>query len=464
MVEQGKKPRFHFNVGVISFIMIFIYIAGHVVIYLNRDELAIYEVIQSRIHDSIRTTGIILRDETIAKASKSGYANYYISENEKVSKNGLVYTCDETGEVHDYISNLLNQEGNLSAEDYNNMKEEIIQFQDNYTDSTFSQVYDLKYDLENKAMQMGDTLMAEHMDEIEAKMGTGSFVKNYSASSGIVTYLEDGFENKKISDLKEKDFDVANYQKKELKSFEKIKKGSSVYRLTKGSEWNIVIPLSTEEYKKLKEKKTVVVNIARDELTVNCPISFEKKKNGYYGILTMTNYLGRYAKERYLDVEIEIETEDGLKIPNTAIVKKEFYKIPKLYLTGKSAAQKEIVMKKENAKGKITFETKTVDIGKSQEEEAQIGHSGYYYVLEEEIPENTLICLPNSTETFLVKEKVELPGVYNINKGYADFRCVEVLMENKDYTIVKDGVMNSISLFDRIVLNGNTIQNNEIIY
>lgn len=464
MAGQAKKPAFHFNVGIISFLMIFVYIAGHLVIYLNRDELAIYEVIQSRIHDSIRSTGIILRDETVEKATRSGYANYYINENEKVSKNGLVYTCDETGEVHDYISNLLQQEEKMSAEDYANIKEEIVQFQDNYTDSQFQKVYSLKYDLESKAMQMGDTVMAEHMDEIEAKMGSSSFVKNYSKASGIVTYQEDGFEKKKVSTLKETDFDVANYKKTELKSSEKIQEGASVYRLTKGSEWQIVIPLSMEEYRRLKDKESVTVNIARDELTVRCPIHFEKKKGGYYGILSMNNYLGRYAKERYLDVEIEIETEDGLKIPNTAIVKKDFYKIPKTYLTGKSAFQKSIVIKKQSAKGRITFETKAVDIGKSEEGEAETDHPGYYYVLAEEIPDNTLICLPNSSETFLVKDKVELPGVYNVNKGYADFRCVEVLMENKDYTIVKEGIMNSISLFDRIVLNGNTIQNNEIIY
>lgn len=464
MAGQRKKPVFHFNVGIISFLMIFVYIAGHLAIYLSRDELAVYEVIQSRIHDSIQATGIILRDETVEKASQSGYANYYINENEKVSKNGLVYTCDETGEVHDYISNLLSQEENLSAEDYTNMKEEIVQFQDHYTDSQFQKVYSLKYALESKAMQMGDTVMAEHMDEIEAKMGTGSFVKNYSRSSGIVTYLEDGFERKKVSNLKEEDFDVANYKKTELKSSEKIKKGASVYRLTKGTDWQIVIPLSKDEYKRLKEKEIVIANISGDELTVRCPISFEKKKDGYYGILSMSNYLGRYAKERYLDVEIEIETEDGLKIPNTAIVKKDFYKIPKTYLTGKSAAQKAIVVKKQSAKGRVTFETKMVDIGKSEEGDLETNHPGYYYVLAEEIPENTLICLPNSSETFLVKDKVQLPGVYNINKGYADFRCVEVLMENKDYTIVKEGITNSISLFDRIVLNGNTIQNNEIIY
>lgn len=463
MAGQNKKPAFHFNVGIISFLMIFVYIMGHLVIYLNRDELAVYEVIQSQIHDSVQTTGIILRDETIVKADKTGYMNYYIKENEAVAKNGLVYTCDETGEVHDYISNLLKQEENMTAEDYSDIRDEIIRFQDSYTDSQFQSIYSLKYDLEGKAMQMSDTLMAEHMDEIESKMGSDSFIKNYSKESGLITYLEDGFENKKISDLKKKDFDGANYTKTELKSADKIKAGDSVYRLTKGTDWQIVVPLTKEEYKRLKEKETVTVNISKDDLSVSCPISFEKAEEGYYGILSFSNYLVRYAKERYLNVEIEIETEDGLKIPNSAIVKKEFYKIPKAYFQGSSVAQKDLVMKKEDSRGKVTFETKTVDIGKSEDGEGK-DSQGYYYVLAEEIPDNTVICMADSADSYLVDEKVELPGVYNINRGYADFRCVEVLMENKDYTIVKDDITNSIALFDRIVLNGNTIENNEIIY
>ena len=464
MTGQSKRPAFHFNVGIISFLMIFIYIVGHLVIYLGRDELAIYEVIQSRIHDSVQATGLILRDETIVKAEKSGYVNYYVNEEEEVAKNGLVYTCDETGQVHDYISNLLSQEQNLSSEDYTQMKEEIAQFLDHYTDSQFQDIYSLKYDLESKAMRMGDTVMAEHMDEIEAKMGSDSFIKNYSQASGLVTYVEDGFENKTIGNIKSKDLDMAAYKKTELKGSGKVKAGDSVYRLTKGPGWQIVVPLSKEDYKQLHEEESVTVNIFKDELTVQCPISFKKIEGNYYGVLSMTNYLGRYAKERYLNVEIEIKTEDGLKIPNSAIVEKEFYKIPKAYLTGDSIAQKEIMMKIQDSKGKETFETKKVDIGKSESGEAGTADQGYYYVLTEEIPENTLVSLPNSDTTYLVKEKVKLPGVYNVNKGYADFRYVDVLMENKDYTIVKDGISNSIALFDRIVLNGKTIENNEIIY
>lgn len=460
MAGEKKKQSFRFNIGTIPFLMILIYILGHLLNYVSQEELAVYEVIQSQIHESIQSTGLILRDEKVVKGGDSGYINYYVSEGELVAKNGLVYSCDETGEVHEYISNLMEQQKVVSAEDYTDIRDTLEEFGESYSDSKFQHVYDLKYNLENQALKLGDTVMAEHMDEIESKMGTKSFIKNYSIGHGIVTYIEDGYEGKKFSDLTAEDFEVASYKKTDLKKNKKVKKGESVYRLTESQEFQIVLLLNKQEYKKVKDRKKLTVHFADGEYSSTCPVKFKKKSDGYYAVLTLRDYLPRFATERYVDVEIEVKSEDGLKIPNTALVEKEFYKIPKAYLTGKIASNKTLMVKKQDKKGRISFESLSVDIGKYQEDEEG---NGYYYVMKEEVPDNTLISMPDSDQTMLLHDTVSLPGVYNINRGYADFRCVDILMENEDYTIVKQDVTNSIALFDRIVLNGNTTENNEII-
>lgn len=459
MTEQKKKPSFRFNVGTISFLMIFIYIIGHIVIYASKEEMAVYEVIESQILDSVTTTGLILRDETVEKSSSSGYVNYYINEGETVAKNGLVYSCDESGEVHEYISNLMEQQEVVSSEDYEDIKEELENFEEVYSDSKFQSVYSLKYNLQNKALKLGDTILQENMDEIESKLGKQSFVKNYSAGHGIVTYIEDGFEKKTVDSLTKEDFEVASYKKTDLKQSGKVEKGESVYRLTQSQTWQIAMLLSKDEYNRVKDNSRLRVSLAKGEYTFTCPVEFKKLEDEYLAVLTMRNYLPRFVTERYVDIVIEVNAQVGLKIPNTSIVEKEFYKIPKAYMTGKIASNKTMMIKKQTKKG-VVFESLNVDIGLYKEED----DGGYYYVLKEDVPENTLISKPDSDETLLLNETVKLPGVFNINKGYADFECVEVLMENKDYTIVKEGVTNSIALFDRIVLNGNTVQNNDIIY
>lgn len=460
-MAERKKKAFHFNIGIISFLLIFVYILGHLLLSLTRDDLAVYQVIESQIHDSIRTTGIILREETIAKADSDGYLNYYVNEGEVVSKQGLIYTCDKTGEAHEYISNFLAQKNALTVEDYNEIKDILRVFEENYKDSDFEQVYTLKYDLENQAMKLGDAAMSDYMKEIEAKLGSGSFKKCYSQGHGIVTYVEDGYEDMTVDQLSKEDFVSANYKKTNLKTGEAVSKGDSVYRLTENKEWTIVLSLTDQEYKKIEDRTKLTVNLDGDTCTVTCPVTFQKQTEGYYAVLSMTNYLNQFVKDRYVEVEVEVRSEEGLKIPNSSIVEKEFYRIPQAYLTGKYEAKKTLVIKNQDSKGNVSFTSLEVKIGKYETDEDD---QKYCYILKEDVPENALIMKADSTETMLLKETVKLPGVYNINKGYADYRCVDILIENKDYTIVRSKMTNSISNFDRIVLNGNTIENNDIVY
>ena len=132
MTEETKRKSFHFNIGIIAFLMIFVYIIGHLILSVSKEELAVYQVIQSRIHESIRTTGIILREETIVKSDNAGYLNYYVNDGEIVSKHGLVYTSDRTGEAHEYISHFLEQKKKLTASDYNSIRDLLENFEENF--------------------------------------------------------------------------------------------------------------------------------------------------------------------------------------------------------------------------------------------------------------------------------------------------------------------------------------------
>ena len=56
-----------------------------------------------------------------------------------------------------------------------------------------------------------------------------------------------------------------------------------------------------------------------------------------------------------------------------------------------------------------------------------------------------------------------LQGVYNVNKGYAVFKQIEILYQNNDYSIIKTGTSYGISMYDHIVLQGNEVEENTII-
>ena len=57
-----------------------------------------------------------------------------------------------------------------------------------------------------------------------------------------------------------------------------------------------------------------------------------------------------------------------------------------------------------------------------------------------------------------------LKGVYNINKGYAMFRLIDILYEYGDYCIVSDKTDYGVTLYDHIILNGSSVKENDIIY
>ena len=103
------------------------------------------------------------------------------------------------------------------------------------------------------------------------------------------------------------------------------------------------------------------------------------------------------------------------------------------------------------------FVTKFIAVAVAQEK----GNS--YYIAAEELLGEEIVLKPDSNETYTLNKQEPLQGVYNINRGYAVFRRVEVLFQNEEYSIVGTGTKYGISLYDHIALDASRITENEII-
>ena len=57
-----------------------------------------------------------------------------------------------------------------------------------------------------------------------------------------------------------------------------------------------------------------------------------------------------------------------------------------------------------------------------------------------------------------LSDKASLKGVYNMNKGYAVFRLVDILYQNKDYSILSSNTNLGMDLYDHIALEGNKVK------
>ena len=77
---QRYKKKNHWNIGLVLFGVIFIYLAVTIITYLTKDRVAVYEVRQGSILKDTDYTGIVLREEKIVSAEQDGYVNYFLEE------------------------------------------------------------------------------------------------------------------------------------------------------------------------------------------------------------------------------------------------------------------------------------------------------------------------------------------------------------------------------------------------
>lgn len=456
VVEIKLKRKFSINIGVIIFLMIFIYVLANVIIYLGKDTLTIYRVPESKISEKFSGTAIAIREETLVESDYDGYVSYYVGAGERVKSGGLVYSVDETGKVNKYVKEMVDKEETLNQLEYSKMEDEIYQYKKEASDVKFGDIYFLKYDLENTASEIGSSILKENMGELQQKLGEKCFQKGYSKSSGVVTYIKDGYEYMTEKLITEKSFDLSKYEQTELKTEGKVKKGDYIYRIVKNNEWQLVIPLSAENYQKMKENKKFDLLIKKDGLFIpSQTINFMQKNGKAYLVVSLTSYMVRYVNDRFLDVEIQLNSEEGLKIPNTALVEKEYYKVPLKFKQNKNnTSSSKFLANPVDSKSKQ--KTITLSIGMEDED--------YCYIPTNEVKQGTILALSDNEDTYLLNKKTKLNGVYCVNKGYANFKPVSIKKKNTEYCIVKNNMTGSIAAYDRIVLNSDTIKENQLIY
>ncbi len=151
-IIKYRKPL-HINVGMIIFALIFVYMVFSVYTYIRRDKVQFYEVQEGSIVNNTDYTGIILREEEVKTADRSGYINYYIREGKRASVGTRIYSIDETGNIASFLEENTEENVTLTAENLADLKKQLTVFSLTYDDNRFNSVYDTKYTLEADVME-----------------------------------------------------------------------------------------------------------------------------------------------------------------------------------------------------------------------------------------------------------------------------------------------------------------------
>ena len=386
---SGWFRKIPLNIGTFIFGALFVYMVITVILYLTADHIQSYQVTAGPLSNNKTYTALAIREESVVNTNVAGYITYYARENSKVGKSGAVYTLGDTP-----AQAAVNE---LTEQDYAGIRSSIAGFASTYDSDNFYDVYNYKYELEGSILQYSGLQTDDSTETTQTANGQTIY---RAAQDGIVVYTVDGYEGITADQLTADLFSKKNYQ--------------------------------------ITNLQTIRVKFLKDDATQTGFLTIVTGEDGnYYGKITFSRGMIRYSGDRFLNIELVTNTQTGLKIPLSSIVKKNFYVIPKEYIAT------------DEEDGDAGFYRKVTRRGKDDSSEfvkATIYQEDddYYYVDMDTFQDGDVILKPDSQSVYEIKEKM--------------------IEQNDEYCIVETGTTYGLSQFDYIVRNGNTVKEDDILF
>lgn len=440
------------NIGTIMFGILFIYMLICVIMYLSSDQIAAYEVTAGPLSSNYRYTALALKSETVIYSNEAGPVHYYAREGSKVGAGTGIYSIGNLSLASENDTETEAEE-TLDSSSYANLRSITSAFSSNYSSVSYQNVYNFKADAQTALIEM---LSKNTLDS--AQQGTGSGLNLIPCDKdGIIVYSIDGMEDMTTEDITAASFNVMNYSRQNLRMKEEIKAKDPVYKMITSEEWSMIIPLDKKTATELADLSIIRFRFIEDGSTFNADFTIFQNDGDFFGRLDISNSVIRFAADRFIDIELLINRQSGLKIPNSAIAEKVFYRIPKEYVTVNEDSENEIGILKE------TYDTDGSAITKYITATVYDKTDLDYYVDTALFEEGDYVLMKDSSKRYQISETKSLVGVYNINKGYPIFREITILDENEEYCIVESDNTYGLAQYDHIALNASAVKEDSII-
>ena len=446
---RSHKTRQESNIGIIIFTIILLYLIVTIFTYATSKQITPYEVRRGSIVKDNSYTGLILRQESIVYAESDGYIHYFQSENSKIRAGCNLYVLSP--QKLDINPDEEETQVLLSEDTQKNLHRKVQNFNENFNVQDFSSVYRLKTE---SSEVLKDAVNRSKTTQLDAVMAANPSIQVcQSPQDGIFVQTLDGYESFTEEEIRPSDFERDRFQLAHLEDQTKVQTGDPIYKLITSENWSVYVHLDQKAAEELSEIHYIKTRIDKDNETVGADFSIVQIDGTDYGKLDFDHSMIRYAQDRYLNIELILEDETGLKIPKSAVIEKNFYIVPETYVTSDSRnGSQGVLMKKEG-----DFIYQEADIYSVTEE-------GNACFRTKDFEKNTVLRNPDSLELYTMKEMQTLKGVYCINKGYAVFRQISILCENDDYYIVKEGIPYGLSNYDHIILDGSMVTEEEVVF
>lgn len=453
-MQDFRRDRLQLNIGLLIFLVIFVYLVIAVVVSVNAKHIVGYAVSKGSLSVSNVYEGIAIRDEMTVSCNSAGYINFFARENEHLAAGDLVYTLDSSGRIAEMIAQ---QEAQvlLSEQDLSNLRNQIVHFQNQFSADDFTRVYDFKDQLGSTTLKLSNYNMLNNMSEFGAQADNLSF--QYAPCSGVISYEIDGYETLTAEEITQEIFEKEGYEAKHLESNQLAGTEDTAYKMILDENWSIVIPVEDARGVELEAEEYVKVKFLKNQYESWAKVTLMRNMGGTFVKLDFTNSMITFASDRFIELEIMASQEEGLKVPISAITEQEFFLIPIEYKAeGGNSTMSGFTRETFDEEGNQTTEFVETKI--------YFADDTYYYVDTARLRIGDYICKTDSSEKYPISKVGSLIGVYNMNKGYADFTAITILSSNEEYAIVKSNTMYGLSEYDYIVLDASTVNADDFVY
>ncbi len=435
------------NIGTMLYGSILIYIIITVFMYLTARHITTYEVTAGSISGNYRYSALALKTEELQTAPYSGFVTYYARSGSRSGSGSVICSIDEYETKPTEVSNV-----QLTDEDYSSVKSTAKSFALNFTPSAFQGTYTLKADLDTYLVMAAATQDSSQI----------SYLSNIvtSPTSGFVVYQTDGMETLTEADLGPDLFRKNNYSSTNLRKEGRVSFGDALYKLVQGEEWYLYFPISRELSASLADRTTMRFRFLKDDTTFSTNFSVLQKGEDYYGKLTLKNSLVRYVTDRFLDIELLLDSKLGLKVPTTSISEKTFIEIPTDYVITNEDDTSTVSLIRESFRSDGSSETQSITANVYSKTSTGYLVSPDLFEIGDYVDEQGSVHRHQITEDDFVK----IQGVFNINKGYAVFREVTIIDENEEFCVVEPNNPYGLAAHDYIALDASTVTDDDIVY
>lgn len=485
--KPGRRRRFdgYKLFTIVTFIVIAVYLSGYLISFARRPSVRVESVEMGSISVPAAIDGLIIREESVVTSTREGTPVYYFTDNQRVAKGKVICSVEDSAKVEKIETEIENIDRSIIdiqknrtdisvfSDDIKNIEDEIESVFDEhcykFLSGDVSGVYAMKERVKSQMNTRTNIWVAENSQSLaelqsqrlnyETQLGENkAYITN--DKSGIISYRIDGFESvftpETMADITKENFKMS-YDSEYIRRSEDVGEGDTLLKIVSSNIWYIAAYIDEKECAgwSVGDSKELYTTVNDEQKSIAAEIYSIKPLDGESFIIFETDKdILDFIGERSISFKISEDKYEGFKIPNEAIVEKSFLKLPISCII--ESVGETGVIKRDNEVDKF------VNVGVTSYDEQ------YAYVLQSvdglKLGDTVLNGTGMEAETFTISELVVYKGVYVANSSMAQFKIIDVIGQNAEYTIVDNESSYGLRIYDKIVADASTVEEDQTLY